>query len=179
MQELKQVVVKKKTYPTYTEEVAEHILEQLAAGRTLRSICLQDDDMPSCSTVRTWVIDNREGFAPRYARARIIGAMEMQDEMLDIADDGTNDWVERENKKTGEIGPMLDSEHVQRSKLRVNTRQWVLSKILPALYGEHVSIDHMGLGADGESSQQSKVDVSSLPDNVLLELVKQLDTTSK
>src|SRR4051812_2164281 len=59
---------------TYTAELAATICARLATGETLRAVC-RDDGMPSESTVRTWALDDREGFSAHYARAREIGYM--------------------------------------------------------------------------------------------------------
>jgi len=90
--------------------------------------------MPHDSTVRNWVLDDREGFSAQYARAREIGYMTMADELLEIADDGKNDWM----KRNGE-GSQLNGEHVQRSRLRVDTRKWLLSKALPKVFGDKIT----------------------------------------
>lgn len=122
----------------FTAEVAQQICSRLAEGRTLRDVC-RDDDMPSESTVRTWANDNREGFYAQYARAREIGYHAMADEALEIADDGTNDWVER-RRQDGSAEEVVDSEHVTRSRLRVDTRKWLLSKALPKIYGDKIEL---------------------------------------
>ena len=41
----------------------------------------------------------------------------------------------------------VDSECVQRSKLRCDTRKWLLSKLHPEIYGDRVQ--HQQLGANG------------------------------
>lgn len=58
--------------PLYTSEIAQRILDQLAAGRRLMDIC-RDPGMPSRATVQQWASANRDGFAARYQRARQIG----------------------------------------------------------------------------------------------------------
>jgi hypothetical protein len=78
------------------------------------------------------VNDDREGFASKYARAREIQAHAIADELLEIADDGRNDWLERNEG----IGPELNSENIQRSRVRIDTRKWLLSKMLPRIYGD-------------------------------------------
>jgi hypothetical protein len=55
----------------YTAEIAEHILRELRAGRSLRDICLEDP-MPHRDTVTSWIRQDREGFAARYRQAREI-----------------------------------------------------------------------------------------------------------
>ena len=37
-----------------------------------------------------------------------------------------------------------NSESVQRSKLRVDTRKWLMSKLAPKKYGEKVDLEHSG-----------------------------------
>lgn len=123
---------------TYSGDVATEILRRLAAGETLKGIC-RDEGMPPESTVREWALDDREGFAARYARARELGAYAMADELLEISDDGRNDWVEREAG-----GKLLDHEHVQRSKLRADTRKWLLSKQLPKVFGDKLDVTSQG-----------------------------------
>jgi hypothetical protein len=120
----------------YTHEVADEILQRLAAGESLRGIC-EGDAMPAASTVATWVIDDREGFAERYARARRVQALHWAEEIVAIADDGTNDvTVDADgNERT-------DHDAIQRSRLRVDTRKWLLSKVLPKVYGEKVAVAH-------------------------------------
>ena len=122
---------------TFTREVADKILEGLAEGMTLREVCRQDG-MPRESTVRLWVLDDRDGFAAQYALAREIGYQAMADELLEISDDGRNDWIERDGEA------VYNGDHVARSRLRVDTRKWLLSKALPKVYGDKVGVEHSG-----------------------------------
>lgn len=112
--------------PIYSEELADAICERLSDGRSLRSICL-DEDMPGQTTVFKWLASNEE-FAKKYARAREAQADAIFDEMLDIADDGTNDYMGDDEKYNGDA--------VARSKLRVDTRKWMASKLAPKKYGD-------------------------------------------
>ena len=124
---------------TFTHETARLICEQLATGKTLREVC-RAENMPPESTVRLWALDDREGFAAHYTRAREIGYHAMADDMLEIADDGRNDWMER-NGEDG-AGWSVNGEHMQRSRLRVDTRKWMLSKALPKVYGDKLDLTH-------------------------------------
>lgn len=125
----------------YTPELAAEICERLAAGESLRAIC-QGDGMPDERTVRRWAMDNVEGFSPQYARARDIGLDAVADEMLDIADDGRNDWME--NNDPENPGYSFNGEHSSRSKLRVDTRKWYLAKLAPKKYGDKTSMELTG-----------------------------------
>lgn len=119
----------------YTEAIANEICERLAQGQTLRTIC-KDEHIPAESTVRWWVITDREGFSAHYTRARDLGLDAIAEELFDIADDGSNDWmtVGRE----GAEYQVENKEVTNRSKLRVETRKWYLSKLAPKRYGEKV-----------------------------------------
>ena len=114
----------------YSDELATTICARIASGESVRSIC-QDDDMPVKSTVMLWLIDGEhQFFSDQYAKARQIQAETLADELFDIADDGTNDWMKRAGKD-GEEAYILNGEAVARSRLRVDTRKWFLSKVLP------------------------------------------------
>jgi hypothetical protein len=110
----------------------------LAAGESLNAIC-KDEDMPSKAAVLLWVSENRSGFSDQYARAREVGYEKMADELLEIADDGTNDFIER-SKENGDTYTVVDQEHIARSRLRVETRKWLLSKMLPKVYGDKTTV---------------------------------------
>ena len=125
----------------YTPEIAQEICEKLAEGQTLREVC-RSDHLPDERTVRRWALDNVNGFSPQYAEAREIGYHVMADELLDIADNGTNDWMERNGED--DAGWQANGEHLQRSRLRVDTRKWMLSKTLPKIYGDRVTQEHVG-----------------------------------
>ena len=105
---------------------------------TLREVC-RGEGMPTEACVRTWAYEDRSGFYSQYARAREIGYQAMADEVLEISDDGTNDWMERQGDD-GKSAFALNGEHVQRSRLRVDTRKWLLSKALPKIYGDKVQV---------------------------------------
>lgn len=128
----------------YTAKIADRICSELSNGRTLRSVC-RDDGMPHESTVRAWVLDDLHGFYTQYTRAREIGYHSMADETLEIADDGTNDFVKK-RKQDGEEFEAVDHDHIARSRLRFDARRWLLSKALPKIYG-----DKLSLAGDGEN----------------------------
>lgn len=123
----------------YTEELAETICLRLAEGESLRSVC-RDDGMPCKQTVLRW-ISRIPAFRDQYVRAKEEGAEAIAEELFDIADDGTNDWMEKLDKDGEAIGYQLNGEHVQRSKLRIDTRKWYLSKIMPKKYGDRIQHD--------------------------------------
>jgi hypothetical protein len=72
-------------------------------------------------------------------RARESGYHKMADELLEIADDASNDFMERKGKD-GEAVMVVDHDHIARSRLRVDTRKWLLSKALPKVYGDKLEL---------------------------------------
>lgn len=130
----------------YTEAKAEEICRRISAGESLREVC-RSQGMPSAGTVRGWVVEDRESFSERYARACEQRAWLWAEELLDIVDDSSNDYIER-RRQDGSSYEDFNSEAVQRSRLRADTRKWLLSKLLPKQFGERHKHEHTG--ADGE-----------------------------
>ncbi|HEY1246085.1 MAG TPA: hypothetical protein VGF29_14760 [Hyphomicrobiaceae bacterium] len=120
----------------YTEEIAAVIVTRLAAGEPLRTIC-RNDRMPDESTVRGWALDPDHPFAKRYALAREMGFFSMADELLEIADDARNDFMERMTR-SGEVETVVNEEVLARSRMRIATRQWLLAKALPQTFGDRL-----------------------------------------
>lgn len=132
----------------YTEELAHEIVNRLVGPpfRSLRSVC-EDPDMPDVTTILRWAVEDDEskvwyGFSKHYARARRMQAHLWAEETIEIADNQSKDWRVDQN---GNL--VVEGEHVQRSRLRVDTRKWVLSKVLPKVYGEKVQVT--GEGGEG------------------------------
>ena len=137
----------------YTQETADIICDRLADGESLRGIC-RDEHMPSKTSVFRWLAVN-EAFRDQYARAREAQADHLADEILEISDDGSNDWMERTGKDQ-EPGWVLNGEHVQRSRLRVDSRKWFASKVAPKKYGEKVQQEVTG--ANGGPVQVQRIE---------------------
>ncbi|RQE49371.1 DNA packaging protein [Pseudomonas aeruginosa] len=131
---------------TYSPELAEIICLRLAEGDSLRTIC-RDEEMPDKATVLRWVARHAE-FRDQYATAKREGAEALAEEMFDIADDASNDWMERLDAEGQGIGWQLNGDHVRRSQLRIDVRKWYLSKIMPKKYGDKITTEHTG--TDGE-----------------------------
>ena len=129
----------------YTPEQASLICERIANGESLREIC-RGDGMPDKATVLRWLgKPENDAFRDQYARAREAQADHFAEEILEIADDGSNDWMKRQSDAGAIEAP--DHEHIQRSRLRVDSRKWLMSKMAPKKYGDKV--DHTLAGPDG------------------------------
>jgi len=149
----------------YSREIADQILSQMAEGMTLREICKQPG-MPPPPTFRLWVVNDTDGLAARYVRARDAQAQHWADEILATADDGSNDWIEYQTEK-GNIKRKVDRECVQRSALRIDARKWLLAKLHPQLFGERIA--HQTLGADGRPVDPTKHTITINDDRPVLD----------
>ena len=126
----------------YTKVLGEALCLEIAKGKSLRKACAEHPDLDA-STVIGWVLNpNNAAFSKQYAHARRIQAELRGDEIFDIADDATLDQTKEVIGTTEDGKPIeikhVDHEHIQRSKLRVDTRKWYLSKVLPKVYGDKV-----------------------------------------
>lgn len=120
----------------FTQNLADLICERICDGESLRSIC-SNESMPGRTTVFRWLAEI-EDFRNQYARAREIQADTLFEEILEIADDSTRDTITKEGRD-GESYETANSEWINRSRLRVDARKWMASKLAPKKYGERIT----------------------------------------
>ena len=120
----------------YTKELAEKICERIATSTDgIKTIC-KDDGMPDASTFRGWVFRHEE-VREMYNVAKAMQAELLAEESLEIADDGSRDY--KVDKDGNEV---VNYDNIARARLRVDTRKWHASKLLPKKYGD--SMTHKG-----------------------------------
>lgn len=118
----------------YTQELADEICEGITLGNSIRTVC-KPEHMPAISTFYKWIRTN-EQFAKQYARATEERTEAMAEDLLDIADNGANDYMDTEDGKT-----QYNGDAIQRAKLRVDTRKWLMAKMKPKKYGDKLEVD--------------------------------------
>ena len=120
----------------YTEELGSIICARLAQGESMRKVS-RDESMPCMVTLFNWLREHKE-FLKQYETAKEECADMYAEEIIEIADDSSNDYIDvaDENGVTG--ATKLNTEHVQRSRLRVDARKWVASKLKPKKYGDKI-----------------------------------------
>lgn len=145
----------------WTEEIEDTILSGIMAGESVISMTgpYRPEGMPSQVTFYKRLL-NDEAFAKRYARAKELLADHEFDEMREIADNASNDWMERNDPDNP--GWVFNHDHVQRSKLRIDTRKWRASKLAPKKYGERVELEHSGEVKSGGAMDLSKLTTDDL-----------------
>ena len=118
--------------------------------------------MPSLETIRVW-LKNKPELSAQYAQAHEAYAESVFEEMLEIADDSRNDFMERE--KNGRSFVVLDDEAVSRSRLRIDTRKWMLARMAPKKYGDKIEVDNKHSGTIGLANILTEIDTAGLPRN--------------
>lgn len=124
----------------YTKKLADEVCSQLADGNSMRTVCTPED-MPDKSTVFRWIRKYDE-FRDQYTIAKEEGVEAWAEESMDIADNGSNDWMVTHDKDNE--GYKVNGEHIQRSRLRIETRKWYASKLKPKKYGDKIQQEITG-----------------------------------
>jgi hypothetical protein len=139
---------KKEGRPTlYSAETVATLCERIAGGKSLTDACAADG-MPGVRTVFDWLAagakeESKTDFPQMYARACAERTQRIADELIAIADDSSGD-VEIRVNSSGEPYEAANSEFAARSRLRVDARKWLLSKLDPHKYGEKVQQEISG-----------------------------------
>jgi hypothetical protein len=109
----------------FTQKMSDYICEQLAEGRSLISIC-KDDNVPSRGTINKWIRENEE-FCANIARAR----EEQADYYLD---------------KQIEFTELATGDDFQLRRFQADNLKWVASKLRPKKYGDKLEVknEHSG-----------------------------------
>lgn len=120
---------------TYTKALGDSICRQVSDGASLRTICAKAG-MPNKSTVLRWLdAEGAQSFRDQYARAREAQADLLAEQIIQIADDGTND-----TQVDDEGNVRVDQDVIARSRLRVDARKWLASKMAPKKYGDKIAV---------------------------------------
>jgi hypothetical protein len=106
----------------YDQEAADRVCALLSEGKSLRYAA--GEVGLTHTTILGWV-DAQPAFSDQYTRARQVGYQLLSDELLEIADDKTE-------------------ADTNRARLQVDTRKWMLSKMLPKTYGDKLTTEVTG-----------------------------------
>lgn len=115
------------------ENIFNYVCKEIEKGKALRNV-LKDDNMPSTSTFYEW-LDIYPDKAKQYARATEVRAEAIFDDILSIADQNANDTYV--NDQGIEV---TNNDVIQRSRLRIDARKWVLAKLNPKKFGEKIDV---------------------------------------
>lgn len=116
----------------YTKEMGDHICELVSStGYGLLKLTKLYPELPDKMTINRWRHRVPE-FRAQYAMAKLEQADILAEECLEISDDDSFDI--KLDKDGNEV---CNTEFIARSRLRVDTRKWLASKLLPKQYGQH------------------------------------------
>lgn len=113
---------------TYNVELAELICRRIATHtESLVNLCNMYDDMPHKSTIYEWIL-NIPKFSDDFKRARVAQTELTMQELEDVSD--AESYIDEKGVKR------YDSGLVAQRKLKIDTRKWLASKIIPTVYGD-------------------------------------------
>jgi len=133
------------------ELFTELCIEIQTSNKGLQTLCKNHN---SSASAFYDLLDKNKELTDTYVRARERQADFLADEIIEIADDGTNDTLTLK-AANGEEYDKENTEWVNRSKLRVEARKWTAAKLRPKKYG-----DKLDLTSDGEKLQNTPTSIS-------------------
>ena len=117
----------------YNAKLGETICKRIAEGESLLKVC-KCADMPSRTSVHNWLLeDDKKAFLDKYEKSINIRTENMFDNLNEISDIAD------------------DNESPARSRLRVDTRKWYLSEVMPKKYGDKVDVTSGGEKIQGNT----------------------------
>jgi hypothetical protein len=120
----------------YTQKLADKICEMLSQWYSLRTVW-KESWCPAIATIFSRMRKHPD-FMKQYEKAKEESADALVEEMFDIADNGNNDWMEVNDPDNPWY--KMNWENIQRSRLRVDIRKRVASKLKPKKYGDKLAI---------------------------------------
>lgn len=132
----------------------DQVCEYICQGLSLREIAAKEG-MPSPWAVLRLVAKSPEA-AQQYAYAKEFQSELLADEIIAIADDARNDWMETYGKDGEAIGWQLNGEHTRRSQMRIDARKWTAAKLRPKVYGDNKALD---ITSNGETIGKALIGV--------------------
>ena len=131
----------------FSDDVALRVCGLISEGLSLRKI-EKLQGMPTKSAIMMWLLEGeaykandkpehpKAVFLDHYARAREVQADALADEIISIADDSQFDSFVDGERKT-----VVNMEHIQRDRLRVDARKWLAGKLRPEKYGDRTVVE--------------------------------------
>ena len=145
-----------------TVELTTEICFAIANGANPSRMCADNMRMPSYTTLYAWLAID-PAFKAMWDTAMVLRAERLVDEILEISDDSSNDYDYTDSQGV----PHINGENVQRAKLRVDTRKWLASKLLPKKYG-----DKTILSGDEDNPLQLQVSAMVASSDELLKKIR-------
>ncbi len=121
-----------------TPEVKEAFFDAILDGVSVREFCKRDG-APEERTIYKALARDPE-FVQDYARVKDMMMVRFEADLIEIADDTAQD-THTTTYEGGVERTSPNTEWISRARLRVDTRKWLMSKLAPKKYGDHLKID--------------------------------------
>jgi hypothetical protein len=150
-----------------TIETFNQVIELIQEGSSLRAACR---DLKASTTSFNDIINRDEEQALRYAHAREERNDVIFEEILDIADDSSKDRVVKTDEEGNELYAVENKEFVNRSKVRIDARKWMLGKMNANKYGDKTQVDstnrNINLDATANTDEEIRALAKKLRDDI-------------
>ena len=118
---------------SYTPQMAQRICKAVAASTGgLRATLDSDPELPAFGCVQEWLYSHAD-FASGYAHAKIQQLQAMAEDIVDLSND--------------------ESLEPNDKRIRIDTRKWLLSKLIPKTYGDKLDLTSGGEAMAAPSHQ--------------------------
>jgi hypothetical protein len=122
--------------------IIDDILAAIATTpKSLNSICAENDRFPTAKTFYQWM-ECDDALSERYARAKKAQLQVLADQIVDLSD---NDRIcEKITIKADGTREVVIIDQVERTKLQIDSRKWLLAKLNPKKYGDRLEVQQTG-----------------------------------
>lgn len=145
----------KRGRPThYSAVLGQEICDAIASSsKGTKRLCTDNPHWPCQDTLFTWLKKYPE-FSEQYAQAKICQIELLVDEILEISDDASQDQY------VNELGALVSNPPaINRARLKVDSRKWLASKLVPKVYGNKIDIE--GDNSMSEELRQLSTDLEA------------------
>jgi hypothetical protein len=126
----------------WTPELEDAICAAIAGNiKGLDDICAESDGFPEARSVYRHLIQSEE-FSQKYAHARDLQHQMLADQLVPLAD--KDRICQKRTIKADGSEEVVILDQVERSKLQIETRKWLLGKLQPKKYGDKQQLDLTG-----------------------------------
>jgi hypothetical protein len=126
----------------YDPAIAADLCQRISTETiSLRAICDSEERFPNVSTFYRWMLNHSE-LRELYARSKTEQLQILADEIVPLADQDR--ICEKVTIKADGSREVVILDQVERSKLMIDSRKWLLSKLDPKRFGERVQNEHTG-----------------------------------
>lgn len=123
----------------YSPEIADLICDLISnSNKSLATVCKDERIKLNPSTIYNW-LNNNKAFLDKYACAKDCQADFLAEEIIEIADDNSSDIIITSNSE-GDTIERENHEFISRSRVRIDARKWVASKLKPKKYGDKLDV---------------------------------------